>query len=152
MSHIKLKLHEYYSLDSEINGVVNNQTGETLVEGLLKEKISFVTKYWLTDLSEKVSKEKQAVEKLKEELIKKYGTEDKEGNISIPMWINEEKDEDGNIVNAEPNPTFVKFQEDFNSLLQEEKEIEYHAFKLEDFTNVTTDSNYKTFYKLIQID
>lgn len=152
MSHIKLKLHEYYSLDSEINGVVNNQTGETLVEGLLKEKISFVTKYWLTDLAEKTSKEKQSIEKLKEELIKKYGTEDKEGNISIPMWINEEKDEDGNIVNAEPNPTFVKFQEDFNSLLQEEKEIEYHAFKLEDFANVTTDSNYKTFYKLIQID
>jgi hypothetical protein len=41
------------------------------------------------------------------------------------MWINEEKDESGNIINpAELNPLFIQFQEEFNTLLQEEKEID----------------------------
>ena len=39
MSNIKLKLHEYYSLDSEINGLKNPQTGEVITEGLLAEKL-----------------------------------------------------------------------------------------------------------------
>jgi hypothetical protein len=44
MSNIKLKLHEYYSLDSEINGLKNPQTGEVITEGLLAEKLGLVTK------------------------------------------------------------------------------------------------------------
>ena len=128
MSSIKLKLHEYYSLDSEINGLKNPQTGEVLSEGLLAEKLGLVTKYWLTDLSKKVADEKTAIETMKTDLIKKHGTEDEDKNISIPMWIDEEKDEDGNIISAKPNPTFIKFQEEFNALLQEEKELEYHEY------------------------
>lgn len=152
MSNIKLKLHEYYSLDSEINGLKNPQTGEVITEGLLAEKLGLVTKYWLTDLSKKVAEEKTSIETMKTDLIKKHGTEDKEGNVSIPMWVDEEKDEEGNIISAKPNPTFIKFQEEFNALLQEEKELEYHEFKLDDFKSVETSDNYAVFYKLIQID
>ena len=152
MSNIKLKLHEYYSLDSEINGLKNPQTGEVISEGLLAEKLGLVTKYWLTDLAKKVADEKKAIETIKTELIKKHGTEDKDRNISIPMWVDEEKDEDGNTISAKPNPTFIKFQEEFNALLQEEKELEYHEFKLDDFKSVETSENYVVFYKLIQVD
>ena len=152
MSSIKLKLHEYYSLDSEINGLKNPQTGEVLSEGLLAEKLGLVTKYWLTDLSKKVADEKTAIETMKTDLIKKHGTEDEDKNISIPMWIDEEKDEDGNIISAKPNPTFIKFQEEFNALLQEEKELEYYEFKLDDFKSVETSENYAVFYKLVQVD
>ena len=67
MSSIKLKLHEYYSLDSEINGFKNQATGEVLSEGLLAEKLGLVTKYWLTDLSKKVADEKTAIETMKTE-------------------------------------------------------------------------------------
>lgn len=150
---IKLKLHEYYSLDIEINGLINQLTGEKTQSGLLNEKISFVTKYWLTDLSKKVLSEKKSIESLKIELIKKYGTEDENGNISIPMYIGEEKDKEGNTIkSAILNPAFISFQEEFNTLLNEEKELEYHEFKLEDFKNVETTDNYSVFYKLIQID
>jgi hypothetical protein len=152
MSQIKLKLHEFYSLDSEINGLKNPQTGEVISEGLLSEKLGLVTKYWLTDLSKKVAEEKASIETMKTDLIKKHGTEDKEGNVSIPMWIDEEKDEEGKVISAKPNPTFIKFQEEFNALLQEEKEVEYHEFKLEDFKTVETSDNYAVFYNLIQVD
>jgi hypothetical protein len=152
MEKVTLKLHEFYALEAELNGVTNQQTGEQLSKGLLSEKIKLTTKYWLHDLNKKVAAEKESVEKLKEELIKKYGTASEDGTISIPMFINEVVDEDTKeVVSREINPDFVKFQNDFNSLLNEERELEYKEFKLEDFENVETDGVYNTFFKLIKV-
>jgi len=153
MEKVTLKLHEFYALEAELNGVTNRQTGEVLAKGLLNEKIKLTTKYWLHDLTKKVAAEKESVEKLKEELIKKYGTADEEGNVSIPMYINEMIDEETKeIVSRDINPDFVKFQNDFNGLLEEDRELEYKGFKLEEFDNVETDGNYSTFFKLIKVD
>jgi len=152
MEKISLKLHEFYQLEAELNGVTNNQTGEVLAKGLLNEKIKLTTKYWLSDLVKKVSAEKESVEKLKEELIKKYGTTDEDGNVSIPMYTNEVVDEDTKeVVSRDVNPDFVKFQNDFNSLLSEDRDLEYKGFKLEEFDNVETDNNYSAFFKLITV-
>ena len=74
MNKVTFKLHEFYNLDAELNGVVNQQNGEVVSKGLMSEKIKLTTKYWLTDLAKKVAAEKQAVEALKEELIKKHGS------------------------------------------------------------------------------
>jgi len=150
MEKVTLKLHEFYSLAAELNGVVNNQTGEVFSKGLLAEKIKLSTKYWLTELTKKVTAEKEAVEKLKEDLIKKYGTEDENSNVSIPMYINIITDESGEVTSRDINPQFVEFQNEFNALLQEEKEIEYKEFKLSDFDNVESDGVYTTFFKLVK--
>ena len=154
MEKITLKLSEFYQLEAELNGVTNQQTGEVLAKGLLGEKIKLTTKYWLHDLNKRVATEKESVEKFKEELIKKYGKEDKEnGAISIPVFINEVIDEDTKeVVSRDVNPDFVKFQNDFNALLGEERELEYHAFKLEEFDGVETDGVYNTFFKLVKVD
>jgi hypothetical protein len=150
MEKVTLKLHEFYSLAAELNGVVNNQTGEVFSKGLLAEKIKLSTKYWLTELTKKVTAEKEAVEKLKEDLIKKYGTEDENSNVSIPMYINVVTDESGEVTSRDINPKFVEFQNEFNALLQEEKEIEYKEFKLSDFDSVESDGVYVTFFKLVK--
>jgi hypothetical protein len=153
MEKVTLKLSEFYQLEAELNGVVNQSTGETLSKGLLGEKIKLTTKYWLHDLNKKVAAEKESVEKLKEELIKKYGKEDEEGRISIPLYINEVvDDETKEVVSREINPDFVKFQNDFNALLSEERDLEYKSFKLEDFESVETDGVYNTFFKLIKVN
>jgi hypothetical protein len=153
MEKVTLKLSEFYQLEAELNGVSNQQTGEVLAKGLLSEKIKLTTKYWLHDLNKKVAAEKESVEKLKEELIKKYGKEDEEGRISIPLYINEVIDEDTKeVVSREVNPDFVKFQNDFNALLSEERDLEYKSFKLEDFESVETDGVYNTFFKLIKVN
>jgi hypothetical protein len=154
MEKVTLKLQEFYSLENELNGLTNPQTGEVVFKGLLSEKIKLTTKYWLYDLFKKVSAEKESVEKLKEELIRKYGVEDKEnGSISIPVYVNELiDDETKEVVSREINPDFTKFQSDFNSLLQEERELEYKSFKLEEFEDVKTDSIYVIFFKLIKIN
>jgi len=143
MKKISLKLHEFYQLEAELNGVTNLKTGEVLAKGLLNEKIKLTTKYWLNDLLKKVSAEKESIEKLKEELIKKYGTTDEEGNVSIPMYVKDNVNE--------ANPEFTKFQNDFNLLLSEDRDLEYKSFKLQDFDNVETDNNYNIFFKLITV-
>ena len=151
MENVTLKLQEFYQLEAELNGVTNQQTGEVLAKGLLSEKIKLTTKYWLTDLVKKIAAEKESIDKLREELVKKYGVEEN-GNISIPIYINEVvDDETKEVVSREVNPNFVSFQNDFNSLLQEERELEYHPFKLEEFENVETDGVYVTFFKLVQV-
>ena len=162
MEKITLKLFEFYNLDAELNGIRNPQTGEQLAAGLLQEKLPLVTKYWLTDLGKKVAAEKAAVEELKNDLIKKYGTEDENGNVSIPMVIDEldadgnpikDKDSEGNEVTRKKlNPEFQQFEKEFNDLLQTEKELEYKAINLSDFEKVETSENYCTFFKLVKVD
>jgi hypothetical protein len=151
MEKVTLKLHEFYALDAELNGVMNQQTGEVIAKGLLAEKIKLTTKYWLTDLAKKAAAEKEAVEKLKEDLIKKHGEEDEKGGVSIPMYINIVTNEQGETTSREVNPKFVEFQNAFNTLLQEEKELEYKAFKLEEFESVESDGVYNTFFKLVKV-
>ena len=152
MQKVTLKLFEFYNLEAELNGVVNQQTGDIISKGLLNEKIKLTTKYWLTELSKKVVEEKQIIEKLKEELIKKHGDNDGSGNVSIPMYKDIKKGEDGKIISAEPNPKYIEFQTEFNKLLQEEKDLEYKPLSLSDFDTIESDVNYSTFYKLIKVD
>jgi hypothetical protein len=152
MEKITLKLSEFYQLDAELNGVVNQGTGEKLSNGLLSEKIKLTTKYWLADLAKKVAAEKEAVEKVKNELIQKHGEADAQGNVSIPFYANEQVDEEGNVISREVNPKFVEFQNEFNSLLNEDRELEYKGFKLEELENVESDDVYPVFFKLIKVD
>lgn len=160
MEKISLKLYEFYNLDAELNGVTNQGTGEKVSSGLIQEKLSLTTKYWLTSLGKSVAAEKAAVEELKNDLIKKYGKADENGNISIPMIV-DEVDADGNPVKVTTedgtettkkklNPDFQQFEKEFNELLQTEKDLEYKPFKLEDFEKVETSENYITFFKLIK--
>ena len=84
--------------------------------------------------------------------LKKYGVEEN-GSVSIPIYTNEViDDETKEIVSRDVNPDFVKFQNDFNGLLEEDRELEYKGFKLEEFDSVETDGNYNTIFKLIKVD
>jgi hypothetical protein len=152
MEKITLKLSEFYQLAAELEGVVNQQTGEKLSNGLLNEKVKLTTKYWLSDLAKKVGAEKEAVEKIKNELIQKHGNADETGNISIPLYINEQTDEEGKVISREINPKFVEFQNEFNALLEETRDLEHKGFKLEELDSVESADNYPVFFKLIKVD
>ena len=152
MEKITLKLSEFYQLAAELEGVVNQQTGEKLSNGLLNEKVKLTTKYWLSDLAKKVGAEKEAVEKIKNELIQKHGNADETGNISIPLYINEQTDEEGKVISREINPKFVEFQNEFNALLEETRDLEHKGFKLEELDSVESADNNPVFVKLIKVD
>ena len=162
MEKITLKLYECYNLEAELNGLRNQSTGEVLNTGLLQEKLSLVTKYWLTDLAKKVSAEKTAIEELKNDLIKKYGKEDGKGGMSIPLTVEEvdadgepvrDIDKDGNWFTKKiMNPAFEQFEKEFNELLQTEKELEYKSVSLSDLEKVETADNYAAFSKLVKVE
>jgi hypothetical protein len=132
MEKTKLKLHEVYELNLELKGITNQQTGEVLKKGLLDEKLSISTKYWLDKLSEKLINEIEPIEKLKEETIKKLGQEDENGGYFIPMRVNEKFDKDEKLVSYDINPTFVEYQEEVAKLMNQEVEIEHNTINLED--------------------
>jgi len=140
-----LKLSEFYQLEAELNGVVNQQTGEKISQGLLSQKLSLNVKYWLNDMAKKVKEQKDECETLKNELIKKYG-EEKDGMIQIAMTIKDENDND--VI----NPAFVSFQNEFQKLLAEERELEYKQLKLSDVGNIETEDSYDLFFSLLNVE
>ena len=155
MEKISLKLFEFLNLEAEINGLINQQTGETISKGLLSEKLNMVTKYWITDLNKRLTSEKESINKLRDELIMKFGTQDEQGGWQlIPSFRKEDGvDGDGNpkFIN-EPNPQFFEFQKEYNDLLNQERELEYKPFNISDFAHVETDGNYSTFFQLIKVE
>ena len=152
MQKTKLNLVDYYNLEAELNGVVNQQNGEIVSKGLLSEKIKLTTKYWISDVAKKVKAEKDACEAIKEELIKKHGEADENGSIGIAAFINVQRDEEGNIISGENNPKYLEFQKEWIALLNEEKELERKEFKLEEFEEVSSEGAYLTFFKLIKTE
>ena len=148
MEKISLKLHEILTLDAELNGAKNQQTGEVTIKGLANEKLSLVVKYHMNELSKKVASEKQSVETLREELIKKLGTEE-DGQVFIKMY-DEEKDEEGNVVSRSLSENFIEFNKEYETLLSEVKELEYRPFELSELASIETEANYDVFFKLIK--
>ena len=147
MEKITLKLHEVYELNLELKGNINQQTGEVIRKGILDEKISISVKYWLDKLSSKLKKEIDVVEKLKEEIIKKLGILDEQGNYSIPLRINEKFDDKGESLSYEVNPSFLEYQSEFEKLINQEVEIEFFPINIEDI-NVQSEVYPRILFKL----
>ena len=143
MEKITLTLNDALALEAELNGAINPENKEVIFNGLLAEKMSLKTKYWLTKLSDKLSSEKKTIEGLRDDLIKKYGKE--EGNqIFIKPYLDEE--------NKEINPDFTKFSQEMNELLLEEKEFEYNPIPLDDLAEISTEGRYNLIFKLVKED
>ena len=152
MQNTTLSLGQILQLEAEVNGVTNSQTGEVVSKGLLKEVLKFKTKYWLMQLSEDLVEEKKKLDAVRETLIKELGDEDETGSISLAVFINEVKNEEGKIVSREINPKFVEFQDKFNELLSETKDVAHGKFLLEDFEDVESAEVYPVFFKLISAE
>jgi len=139
-----LKLIQFFNLEAELNGAINPQTGEKLTKGILSEKLQLKTKYWLSDLSKKVKEQTDACQALRDELIKKYG-EEKDGGIFVPQVVEENEKK---VV----NPKFISFQNEFNALLNEEREIEYKEISIDELGEVETTEVYDTLFGLLKFD
>jgi hypothetical protein len=150
MAKITLKLGQILQLESEINGYTNPQNGQEVFIGFRKHKLPLKTKYWLTELGDRLSAERKMVETLRDEIIQKHGEDDGKGGIQIGVFI-EQKDENDKVISRELNPQYVEFQNEFNTLLSEEKEIEYTPLTMEDLDKVgeTTD-DYNLLFMLVE--
>lgn len=136
MKNIKLRLFEYYGLSVELNG--NEQT-----KGLLQENLSLVLKYHLTNLARKVAEELEVVEKIKLELAQKYGKQNEDGSWMVEMYTDQSQ--------QEVSSNYINFTNEFNTLLNEEKELQYSPIKLNLLEGITSDSNFPIIFKMIEM-
>jgi hypothetical protein len=144
MEKITLSLNDALALEAELNGVADTQTQEVLFKGLLTEKMSLKTKYWLTKLSDKLLSEKKTINSLREELIKKHGTEGENGMISIVAF------EDAERTNA--TEAYVSFVSEMNALLAEEKEFDYNPLSIDELGDISAEGRFNLIFKLIKED
>jgi hypothetical protein len=141
MDKKKLSLGEILTLESEIIGVVNQQTGEVLLKGLLSENINLVIKYRLIKLAELLTADKKTLDDMRNDLIKKYGEDDGNGNIFVETHLDKAK--------TQVNPKYVEFVNEYNTLLVETKEIDFPTITLEDIKDIKGEGFYGMFLKLI---
>ena len=158
MKKTTLTLGEIYTLEAELNGSTNQQTGEVILKGLLSHKLSLLQKYWLTDLSTQLQEVKKTVDTLRNDMIVKYGEKNDQGNYSIPITI-DKKDENGIVMvddNNNPlkelNPKFQEFNSEMNTLLEETREMNHYAFTIESFEKIETEESYNVLFKKILTD
>lgn len=144
MEKITLSLNDTLALEAELNGVTDQKTQEVLFKGLLSEKMSLKTKYWLTKLAEKLSSEKKTIDTLREELIKKYGTESEDGMISIVAFEDQDR--------TKATEAYIKFVTEMNTLLAEEKEFDYNPISIEELGDISAEGRFNLIFKLIKED
>ena len=150
MEKITLRLGDVLQLESEINGFVNPESGKQVYEGFIKQNLSIMLKYELTELSEFLTKERKKVEGLRDELIKKYGQEDGKGGILVKMF-DETRDEEGKLIDSKFNENYLKFDGEYSTLLNNEIDIEYPEITKEDLKEAgKSNDNYKVLFKLIK--
>jgi hypothetical protein len=150
MEKSKFKLGDVLQLESEINGFVNQETGERIYEGFLKQNLTIILKYELTELSEVLSKERRKVDGLRDDLIKKHGEEDEKGGILVKMF-NEVKDDEGNVISKVINPKYVEFDKEYGELLNTEIDLEYPEITKEDLKEAgKSKDKYQVLFRLIK--
>jgi hypothetical protein len=145
MKKIKFYLVEILKLESEINGFTNPHNKEVIYKGFVNHNLPILLKYELTDLSDFLRTEKKKIEGLRDELIKKFGKEDNEGNVTIQTYVNAE---DGDYRITEE---FMNFEKEYNLLLSQEIEVNCPEITKEDLKKAgeSTD-NYELLFKLIK--
>jgi hypothetical protein len=149
MEKFTLKLGEILQLSHEINGLTIPETNERVFEGFLNQNLSIILKYELTDVGEFLTKERKKIESLRDELIKKHGSEIN-GNMAVKMYL-EEKDEEGNVISTKINPKYVEFDSEYGQLLNQDKEIEFPEVTLQDLKDAgKTKDKYQIIFKLIK--
>jgi hypothetical protein len=136
MEKKKTTIRECLELKLEIIGL--NQ-GDKSLRGLINEKTSFKTKYWLHKILDKMVQEEKTFNKLRDELIKKYGTEEN-GNYIVKQEID-----------GKANPEYEKFYNEVLSVLNQEIEVEFPELSM-DSLDFESEFVYPVFMKYIVVD
>jgi hypothetical protein len=150
MEKIKLSLKDALQLESELNGLMNQQTGEIIYEGFLKQNLSIIKKYELKETVEFLQNERKKVNELKDELIKKHGEDDGKGGLMVKTF-DEVLDDKGNVIGRKYNEKYLAFDKEYAELLKNEIEFEITEVTKEDLIRAgETQDDYIILFKLVK--
>lgn len=123
MDKLTLKMYEVKPFEFELNGYVNQETGEVLKKGFLQEELSMGIKLPLERFALVISEEVAFVEKKRIDLVKKYGVADKDGNLQV----------------ADGHEDFAR---EFNELMISEKEVDFKSISVKDIEGLKSENRY----------
>ena len=117
---------------------------------MLQEKLPFVLKFHITTVAKIALEVYTTTEEMRIELVNQYGKLNASGYINVEPTIIE-KGKKGESDKQVVNPNYNKFVKEWNDVVQVEKEVEHHAFTIEEFEGLETDANYPAFFGLLNL-
>jgi len=131
----KLKLSEVLNLDAELNTVMT-------------EKISFLGKFDIVSLQQNLKSSIENFNKVRTEVIKKYGEKTGDGNYNIPQPDNKLSKEE----NLKREKVNNKVRSEIEIILNKDIDIKYIELPKSIFKGITETANtYRIIYKFIKM-
>jgi hypothetical protein len=166
----KIRLSSILALEIEVNGISRQDENGTVlfsIPGILSQKMSAATKYWLTKLGTFLSKERKNYEDIRAKLIEKYGeekTDPKSGNkfYSVEQKVKDpdfvppvEGDKDFDLFDAEAhwpiidNVKLKQFREEEQELLKQLVDVKLPKFDIQELFAFETEYSYTVSCELL---
>jgi hypothetical protein len=143
MEAVKIKYGHLNELFYELSGMKDPKTGEIFTKGIMNQKLKFKTKFFLNEILEEVTAQKEKVDAAVKELMEKYGELTEDGSA---LYIPEKISQDGEDI---INPNVEKFNKDISDFLNSWVEIKQPDLTIDDFDGIETDENYTMLFKFI---
>ena len=148
---LTLTISQILDLESEINGIYSLDKKTRLLEGLLAQNLSFLTKHTLFYFLESLNAHKSVIDKVIDEIVIKYGTQNPDGSVVMNKYIIE----DNTLVDPDApkkiNPKFLEFEQDYSEFMKKEKSIKVPQIKISEISNIVTKEVYPVFSKYLVI-
>lgn len=118
MIQIELPLRKIIAIHDEL-------VGSDQISGILEKDMSMIERFWLNELVSRTSKIRKEVTDLRDDMIRRRGKPDQEGNIVIKATEEIEIEINGELRKALAyTEEFLAFQKEYEELLDEKVKIE----------------------------
>jgi hypothetical protein len=161
----KISLQLILGLEAEINGFTQKDNQGNVIyqiPGILNQKMNAVNKYWLTKISNFLSKERKNYEDIRSKLIEKYGDEKidsasgqtfisidqkiKDPNFKKPKSTDFDESKDWPLID---NPKFNDFLDEQNELLNQLVDVKLPKFDIEEIFSFETEYTYPICFEFL---
>jgi len=120
MKEVELSLKEIFALHSRINGDESNG-------GLLDSDLSMIERFWLNDLNDQLNRICGGVRNLRDDMIRRRGKPDSEGNVLIKATEEAELLIEGKTRKILTyTKEFLDFQREYNQLMEESYKLTFN--------------------------
>jgi hypothetical protein len=120
MKEVELSLKEIFALHSRINGDESNG-------GLLDSDLSMIERFWLNDLNDQLKRICGGVRNLRDDMIRRRGKPDSEGNVLIKATEEAELLIEGKTRKILTyTKEFLDFQSEYNQLMEESYKLAFN--------------------------
>jgi len=120
MKEVELSLKEIFALHSRINGDESNG-------GLLDSDLSMIERFWLNDLNDQLNRICGGVRNLRDDMIRRRGKPDSEGNVLIKATEEAELLIEGKTRKILTyTKEFLDFQSEYNQLIEESYKLTFN--------------------------